>query len=70
MRVLQPPRRSLYRERLDTDGLSPEGVYVGTSNGQLFATVRAGEELAPPPRHPAAYPFRDGRIAPDAARYI
>ncbi len=35
--------QSAYREGLDTDGLDPEGVYVGTSNGQVYASIDAGE---------------------------
>ncbi len=35
--------QSVYREGLDTDGLDPEGVYVGTSNGQLFASADGGD---------------------------
>jgi photosystem II stability/assembly factor-like uncharacterized protein len=35
--------QSVYREGLDTDGLEPEGVYVGTSNGQVFAGADGGD---------------------------
>ena len=35
--------QSVYREGLDTDGLDPEGVYVGTSNGQVFASTDGGD---------------------------
>lgn len=35
--------QSVYRQGLDTDGLDPEGVYVGTSNGQLFASADGGD---------------------------
>jgi photosystem II stability/assembly factor-like uncharacterized protein len=35
--------QSVYREGLDTDGLDPEGVYVGTSNGQVFASADGGD---------------------------
>lgn len=35
--------QSVYREGLDTDGLDPEGVYVGTSNGQVFASRDGGD---------------------------
>ena len=35
--------QSVYREGLDTDGLEPEGVYVGTSNGQVFASRDGGD---------------------------
>jgi photosystem II stability/assembly factor-like uncharacterized protein len=34
---------SVYREGLDTDGLDPEGVYVGTTNGQVFASPDGGD---------------------------
>ena len=35
--------QSAYREALDTDGLDTEGVYVGTSNGQVFASIDGGD---------------------------
>lgn len=35
--------QSVYREGMDTDGLDPEGVYVGTSNGQVFASTDGGD---------------------------
>ena len=35
--------QSVYREGLDTDGLTPEGVYVGTSNGEVFASADGGD---------------------------
>jgi hypothetical protein len=35
--------QSVYREGLTTDGLEPEGVYVGTSNGKLFASSDCGD---------------------------
>lgn len=35
--------QSVYREGLDTDGLSPEGVYVGTSNGEVYAGLDEGD---------------------------
>ena len=35
--------QSVYREGLDTDGLDPQGVYVGTSNGQLYASTDLGD---------------------------
>ncbi len=35
--------QSVYREGMDTDGLDPEGVYVGTSNGQVYASVDGGD---------------------------
>ena len=35
--------QSVYREGLDTDGLHREGVYVGTSNGEVYAGVDGGD---------------------------
>ncbi len=35
--------QSVYREGLDTDGLDPEGVYAGTSNGEVYASADRGE---------------------------
>ena len=35
--------QSVYREALDTDGLDPEGVYVGTSNGMMYASADGGD---------------------------
>jgi len=35
--------QSVYREGLDTDGLDPEGVYVGTSNGHVYASSDGGD---------------------------
>ena len=35
--------QSVYREGLDTDGLDPEGVYTGTSNGEVYASVDGGD---------------------------
>ena len=35
--------QSVYREGLDTDGLDPEGVYVGTSNGQVYGSTDGGD---------------------------
>lgn len=35
--------QSVYREGLDTDGLEREGVYVGTSNGQVYASLDGGD---------------------------
>lgn len=35
--------QSVYREGLDVDGMDPEGVYVGTSNGQVFASRDGGD---------------------------
>lgn len=35
--------QSAYREALDTDGLAPEGVYVGTTNGEVYGSADVGE---------------------------
>lgn len=35
--------QSVYRNGMDTDGLDPEGVYVGTSNGAVYASTDAGD---------------------------
>ena len=35
--------QSVYREGMDTDGLESEGVYVGTSNGEVYASTNAGD---------------------------
>ena len=35
--------QSVYREGLDTDGLEQEGVYVGASNGQVYASRDGGD---------------------------
>jgi photosystem II stability/assembly factor-like uncharacterized protein len=35
--------QSVYREGMDTDGLDPEGVYVGTSNGMTYASLDGGD---------------------------
>jgi photosystem II stability/assembly factor-like uncharacterized protein len=35
--------QSAYREGMDTDGLDPEGVYVGTSNGEVYASADGGD---------------------------
>lgn len=35
--------QSVYREGMDTDGLDPEGVYVGTSNGHVYGSADTGE---------------------------
>jgi hypothetical protein len=35
--------QSVYREGMDTDGMDDEGVYVGTTNGQVFAGADLGE---------------------------
>ncbi len=35
--------QSVYREGMDTDGLDREGVYVGTSNGAVYASSDGGD---------------------------
>ena len=35
--------QSAYREAMDTDGLTPEGIYVGTSNGEVYASADLGD---------------------------
>jgi photosystem II stability/assembly factor-like uncharacterized protein len=35
--------QSVYREGLGTDGLDSEGVYVGTSNGEVYASTDGGD---------------------------
>ena len=35
--------QSAYREAMDTDGLDSEGVYVGTTNGHVYASADLGE---------------------------
>jgi photosystem II stability/assembly factor-like uncharacterized protein len=35
--------QSVYRAGLCTDGLDPEGLYLGTSNGQVYASLDLGE---------------------------
>jgi hypothetical protein len=35
--------QSVYREGLATDGLDPEGVYAGTSNGMVYASADGGD---------------------------
>jgi hypothetical protein len=35
--------QSAYREALDTDGADPEGVYVGTSNGEIYGSIDGGD---------------------------
>ncbi|MCK9487097.1 MAG: exo-alpha-sialidase [Dehalococcoidia bacterium] len=35
--------QSVYREGMDTDGLPEEGVYVGTTNGQVYASNNRGD---------------------------
>jgi hypothetical protein len=35
--------QSVYREAMDTDALDPEGIYLGTSNGQLYSSFDQGE---------------------------
>lgn len=33
----------MYRDALHTDGLEPDGVYVGTTNGAVYASADAGD---------------------------
>jgi photosystem II stability/assembly factor-like uncharacterized protein len=35
--------QSAYREAMDTDGLESEGVYVGTTNGEVYASNDVGD---------------------------
>jgi hypothetical protein len=35
--------QSVYRDGLDTDGLDPEGVFFGTSNGEVFGSLDGGD---------------------------
>ncbi len=35
--------QSVYREGMDTDALNPAGVYVGTTNGEVYASADVGE---------------------------
>lgn len=35
--------QSVYRDGIDTDGLDPEGVYVGTSNGAVYGSIDGGD---------------------------
>ena len=35
--------QSAYREGMDTDGIDPEGIYVGTSNGHTYASIDGGD---------------------------
>jgi len=35
--------QSVYREGLDTDTMDPTGVYVGTSNGEVYASADRGD---------------------------
>jgi photosystem II stability/assembly factor-like uncharacterized protein len=35
--------QSVYREGMDTDSLDSPGVYVGTTNGEIYASTDAGE---------------------------
>jgi photosystem II stability/assembly factor-like uncharacterized protein len=35
--------QSVYRDGLDTDGMDPEGVYFGTSNGEVFGSIDGGD---------------------------
>ncbi len=39
----QDDYQSAYREGMDTDGLEPEGIYLGTSNGMVFAGADRGD---------------------------
>ena len=34
----------MYRDALHTDGLEPDGVYVGTTNGAVYASVDGGDD--------------------------
>lgn len=36
--------QSAYRDAMDTDGLESEGVYVGTSNGEVYASNNLGDK--------------------------
>jgi hypothetical protein len=45
--------QSVYREGLATDGLDTEGVYVGTSNGEIWGSRNGGDEWF---RLPGTYP--------------
>ena len=35
--------QSAYREAMDTDGLESEGVYVGTTNGEVYGSNDLGD---------------------------
>ena len=35
--------QSVYREAMDTDGQPSEGVYIGTTNGEVWASLDAGD---------------------------
>ncbi|MFA7248092.1 MAG: exo-alpha-sialidase [Dehalococcoidia bacterium] len=35
--------QSVYREAMDTDGMASEGVYVGTTNGEVYASIDGGD---------------------------
>jgi photosystem II stability/assembly factor-like uncharacterized protein len=35
--------QSVYREGMDTDGCDPEGVFVGTSNGEVYGSTDGGD---------------------------
>lgn len=35
--------QSVYREGMDTDGMDPEGVYFGTSNGEVYSSIDGGD---------------------------
>ena len=48
------------REGMAADALSPAGVYVGTTNGQVFHTADAGETLERHGRIPAGCALRGG----------
>ncbi len=36
--------QSAYREGMDTDGLDPEGIYVDTSNDQIYVSFDGGDQ--------------------------
>jgi photosystem II stability/assembly factor-like uncharacterized protein len=35
--------QSVYREAMDTDALDPAGIYVGTTNGEVYASADRGD---------------------------
>jgi photosystem II stability/assembly factor-like uncharacterized protein len=35
--------QSVYRDGLDTDGMDPEGVFFGTSNGEVYGSIDRGD---------------------------
>ncbi len=37
--------QSIYRDAMDTDGMEQEGVYLGTTNGQVYYGRNGGEEF-------------------------